>query len=52
MKYYLNKYNKKNDLYSNAIEYAQTNISLPCYPKLKFKEVDKISKQLLNILNN
>ncbi len=47
MKYYLNKYNKKNDLYSNAIEYAQTNISLPCYPKLKFKEVDKISETII-----
>ena len=47
MKYYSNKYNKKSDLYSNAIEYAKTNISLPCYPKLKFKEVDKISETII-----
>ena len=47
MKYYLNKYTGKKDLYSNAIEYAKTNISLPCYPKLKLKEVDKISETII-----
>ena len=47
MKYYSNKYNVKKQLYSNAVEYAKTNISLPCYPKLKFKEVDKISETII-----
>lgn len=44
MTFYKRKYNLKNKSFNNAINYGQTSISLPNYPKLKNKEVDYICK--------
>ena len=44
MTYYKNKYNLKNTIFKKAKNYADTNISLPIYPLLKFKELNKIVK--------
>ena len=52
MSYYKNKYRNKKSDYTNAINYANTNISLPVYPSLKNKEVDYISKKILTFINN
>ena len=40
MTFYKRKYNLKNKSFNNAINYGQTSISLPNYPKLK-KELTK-----------
>ena len=42
MTYYKQKYNLKQKEFLNAKNYASNNISLPCYPKMKFSEVDFI----------
>jgi len=52
MTYYKKKYRNKKSDYLNAINYANTNISLPVYPSLKNKEVDYISKKILRFINN
>ncbi len=42
MTYYKKKYKLKNQNFPCSVEYGDTNISLPVYPKLKMKEVDTI----------
>jgi len=42
MTYYKKKYNFKKINFKNAKNYADTNISLPIYPSLNFKELNKI----------
>ena len=42
MTYYKKKYNLKKINFKNAKIYADTNISLPVYPSLNFKELNKI----------
>tara|TARA_X000000950_G_C13700014_1_gene571767 strand:+ start:8 stop:712 length:705 start_codon:yes stop_codon:yes gene_type:complete len=44
MTYYKKKYGLKKNLFSDAIKYGKNNISLPIYPKLKEKEIEKICK--------
>ena len=48
MTYYYSKYKLKNKFFLKTINYAKTNISLPCYPKMKMKDVDKISRVIIN----
>ena len=38
------KYNFKKVIFQNAKTYADTNISLPVYPSLKLKELNKVVK--------
>lgn len=52
MSYYKKKYKNKKNNYLNAINYANSNISLPIYPNLKDKEVDYISQKILKFVNN
>ena len=52
MTYYKDKYKISKDSYVNASQYANTNISLPIYPSLKIREVDYISKILINLLHD
>ena len=51
MSYYKNKYNLKITNFKNAQKYANSNISLPIYPKLTLKEVDLISNTVNRFLN-
>ena len=44
MTYYKKKYNFKNKIFRNAIKYADMNISLPIYPSLNLKDLNKIIK--------
>ena len=44
MTYYKKKYNFKNEIFKNAIKYADTNISLPIYPSLNLKDLNKVIK--------
>ena len=44
MSYYKRKYNFKKVIFQNAKTYADTNISLPVYPSLKLKELNKVVK--------
>ena len=44
MTYYKEKYNFKKMTFKNSIEYADTNISLPIYPSLKIKELNRVVK--------
>ena len=44
MSYYKKKYNFKDKFFVNSINYGQNSISLPCYPKLKNHEIDRICK--------
>ena len=44
MSYYKKKYNFKKVIFQNAKTYADTNISLPVYPSLKLKELNKVVK--------
>ena len=46
MTYYKQKYNLNQKDFLNAKNYAYNNISLPCYPKMKFSEVDFICKKI------
>ena len=48
MTYYYSKYKLRNKFFMKTIDYAKTNISLPCYPKMKMKDVDKISRVIIN----
>ena len=50
MSYYKNKYNLNLKKYQNSIEYGYENISLPVYPKLKIREVDKICKTITKLV--
>jgi dTDP-4-amino-4,6-dideoxygalactose transaminase len=50
MSYYKNKYNLNNIKYKNSLEYGSENISLPVYPKLKIREVDKICKTISKLV--
>ena len=52
MSFYRKKYRLNEKSYSNATQYANTNISLPVYPKLKIKDVDYISKAIINLIDN
>ena len=51
MSYYKYKYNLKSNILKNTQEYASTNISLPVYPKLKFSEIDYITKIIKDIIS-
>ena len=44
MHYYKNKYKLKKGKFPNSNLYANTNISLPIYPKLSMKKVDFAQK--------
>ncbi len=48
MTYYKKKYNLNIKDYPNASKYGKTNISLPVYPKLKNKEIDRICEVIIN----
>ena len=50
MSYYKKKYNLNLINYKNSIEYGSENISLPVYPKLKIREVDKICKTITKLV--
>ena len=50
MSYYKKKYNLNQMKYKNSIEYGSENISLPVYPKLKIREVDKICKTITKLV--
>ncbi|MDB2363215.1 DegT/DnrJ/EryC1/StrS aminotransferase family protein [Candidatus Pelagibacter bacterium] len=50
MSYYKKKYNLNKSSFLNADNYGLTNISLPIYPKLKYSEVDKICKTIINLI--
>ena len=50
MKYYQKKYKLKKNDYPNAYFYSKHNISLPIYPKIKFKEVTNITKIISEFL--
>ena len=52
MHYYKNKYKLSSDNFPNSILYADTNISLPVYPKLSFSKVDYISNKIIKYLEN
>lgn len=52
MSYYKKKYRLDIKKYSNASQYADTNISLPVYPSLTMGEVDYISKTIISLINN
>jgi len=49
MTYYKKKYKLKASNYPKACDYANTNISLPVYPLLTLREVDLISKTIIDI---
>jgi len=44
MTYYKKKYNLQKIIFKNAKNYADTNISLPVYPSLNYKELNKVVK--------
>ena len=50
MTFYKKKYNLSIKSFKNSDIYGRTNISLPVYPKLKIKEVDKICKTIINLI--
>ncbi len=50
MTYYKRKYNLNINHFKNSDIYGRTNISLPIYPKLKIKDVNKICKTIINLL--
>ena len=50
MTYYKNKYNLSLSKFKNANNYGSTNISLPVYPKLEMKEIDKICKTVMDLI--
>jgi len=52
MSYYKKKYKNKKNNFFNAMNYANTNISLPVYPSLKNKEVDYISNKIIKFINH
>ena len=52
MTYYNRKYKLNNKFFIKTANYAKTNISLPCYPKMKMRDVDKISRVIINGLKN
>ena len=49
MTYYKKKYKLKDKYFKNSIKYAENVISLPAYPKLKYKEIDYICKKISEI---
>ena len=48
MTYYKKKYKLNIKNYSNSNLYAKTNISLPIYPKLSNKNIEYISREIIN----
>jgi perosamine synthetase len=50
MSYYKNKYKLNIMKYKNSFEYGSENISLPVYPKLTIREVDKICKAITKLV--
>lgn len=52
MTYYKKKYKNNLKNFKNSQIYANSNISLPVYPKLKMRDVDNICKKLINFFNN
>ena len=50
--YYKKKYNIKNADYESSIKYANTSISLPCYPNLKKKEISFICKTINKMMKD
>jgi dTDP-4-amino-4,6-dideoxygalactose transaminase len=52
MTYYKKKYRLKMKNYKNSDIYGKTNISLPIYPKLKNKQIDIISRAIINLNEN
>ena len=52
MTYYKKKYRTKKILFRNAKIYADTNISLPIYPSLKFKELNSVVKVIKKFYGN
>ena len=51
MSYYKKKYKTSNNKFKNSINYADSNISLPVYPKLTIRNVDKISLEIKKFLS-
>lgn len=52
LSFYKKKYVINKEEFKNAKIYADQNISLPCYPKLTIKTVDKICKIIINSFRN
>jgi dTDP-4-amino-4,6-dideoxygalactose transaminase len=50
MTFYKKKYNLRIKNFKFASMYGRQNISLPVYPKLKIKQVDKICKTILKLV--
>ena len=52
MTYYKKKYNLNFKHFLNSFYYADSNISLPIYPKMSIREVDTISKEIIKFFIN
>ena len=52
MYYYKNKYKLKKGNFPNSNLYANTNISLPIYPKLSTEKIDLISKKIIKFVEH
>ena len=52
MHYYKNKYKLSSKSFPNSELYANTNISLPVYPRLELSKVDYISNKIIKYLEN
>ena len=52
MYYYKNKYKLKKGDFPNSNLYANTNISLPIYPKLSMEKIDLISKKIIKFVEH
>ena len=52
MTYYKEKYQLNNKNFINSMKYANQNISLPVYPKLNLKNVDKICNEIKKFYKN
>ena len=50
MSYYRKKYRLNIKSFKNSEKYGKYNISLPVYPRLKLKEVDKICKAIIELV--
>ena len=50
MSYYKKKYKLDINSFKNSEKYGKFNISLPVYPQLKNKEVDKICKEIIKLV--
>ena len=52
MSYYKNKYKLNKNTFKNAKKYAESNISLPIYPRLNLSELNKVIKLIKNFYDN